>query len=91
MALTRNVLKLRFFLNSFTHSAASSTGFNLGCCFGASFTFGGLFEFLPPLAEARNCQSLFGWGVSTVALFQEKDEGVRRMKSTDVLLILDTA
>jgi len=76
MALTRHVLKLRFLLNSFIHAAAPSTGFSLGCRPGASFTLGGLFEFLPPLAEARNCQSLFGWGVSVIALLQERDEGM---------------
>jgi len=91
-ALPDNVLKLRFFLNSFIHTAAPGTSFSLGCCPGTPFTFGGLLEFLPSLAEARDCQSLFEWGVSIVALFQEKDEsGADESYSTNILLILDTA
>lgn len=56
--LTRNVLQLRLLLDSFIHATAPSTGGCFGGCPGASFPFGGLLEFLPPLAEACYCQSL---------------------------------
>jgi hypothetical protein len=78
--VTRNVLELGFLVDSFIHAATPSSGFGLGCCPGTPFTFSRLFEFLPPLAEARDCQSLFGWARMVSSFQERKDEAGREMK-----------
>jgi hypothetical protein len=55
------------------------------------FALSRLLKFLPPLAEARNCQSLLGCGFSVVMLLHRMDEGVEGMAKYPVSFVLDTA